>query len=168
MTPKAFSIRKEWFFLVLAAIAGALFFVRLNHLWPLADMPLIFDRTAAVEQARKKFIEHMEDDLNAPRSIAAIHDLATEVNRLIDSGELSHAGAEAVLGLMDEVDSVLGIFFEAGEKTLTAEQESLIESRTLARTQKNWAEADRIRDLLLEQGIEVKDTPDGVRWTYLG
>jgi cysteinyl-tRNA synthetase len=126
------------------------------------------DAAEPVEKARADFIEHMDDDLNAPRSIAAIHDLATAVNRLIDSAELSSAGADAVLKLMEETDSALGLFFETGERALTEEQEALIEARSQARTQKDWSEADRIRDLLLAQGIEVKDTPDGVRVTFVG
>jgi hypothetical protein len=52
MTTRSFSVRREWLFLLLAVVAGFLFFIRLDRLWPLADMPLIFDREAAVDQAR--------------------------------------------------------------------------------------------------------------------
>ena len=47
---------------------------------------------------------------------------------------------------------------------MDAEIEALLEQREAARAAKEWAEADRIRDELAEQGIEVQDTPDGVRW----
>jgi cysteinyl-tRNA synthetase len=125
------------------------------------------DATDRVEKTRNAFISHMDDDLNAPRAIAAVHDLAREINKLIDDNALNQSGKQAALGFLNEVDAVFGIFYEAEEKTLTAAQKELIEKRTAARKNKDFAEADRIRDLLLEQGIALKDTPQGVRVTFL-
>jgi cysteinyl-tRNA synthetase len=120
-----------------------------------------------VGSARESFIKHMDDDLNAPRAIAVVHDLARELNKRIDGGSLGAKGAEEALGFLAEVDQVFGIFSFDEERKLTSEQEELIEKRTAARKAKDFAEADRIRDLLLEQGIQLKDTPEGVRLTFV-
>ena len=67
--------------------------------------------------------------------------------------------------LFDELTDVLGFCYErqqAGEDD--EEFEALIAARTTARKEKNWAEADRIRDELKAQGIILEDTPQGVRW----
>ncbi len=120
-----------------------------------------------IEKTRSEFVSHMDDDLNTPRAIAAVHDMARKINKLIDSNALSLASRQEALAFMDEVNSVLGIFFDPEKRTLTDEQKALIEERSKARSEKNWAEADRIRDILAEEGIQVKDTPDGVRVTFL-
>lgn len=122
---------------------------------------------STVEKTRSEFISHMDDDLNTPRAIAAVHDMARKINKMIDSNTLTAHDRQEALSFMDEVDSVLGIFFDPEKRTLTDEQKKLIEERSKARADKNWAEADRIRDILAEQGIQVKDTPDGVRVTFL-
>ena len=53
------------------------------------------------------------------------------------------------------------------EKSIDAEVEELIEKRNKARSEKNWAEADAIRDKLKAMNIELKDTPMGVKWNYI-
>ena len=53
------------------------------------------------------------------------------------------------------------------EKSIDAEVEKLIEKRNKARSEKNWAEADAIRDKLKAMNIELKDTPMGVKWNYI-
>ena len=120
-----------------------------------------------VKKTRDEFIAHMDDDLNTPRAIAAVHDMAREINKMIDSNSLSAGGKQEALTFMDEVNEVLGIFFDPEKRELTQEQKELIENRSQARKNKDWAEADRIRDVLLEQGIQVKDSPDGVRVTFI-
>ena len=50
------------------------------------------------------------------------------------------------------------------ERTLSSEEQQLIEKRQKARAERNWAEADRIRDELLKRGIILEDTPSGTSW----
>jgi len=59
---------------------------------------------------------------------------------------------------------VLGLLYDRKEEELDAEIEALIAARTAARQNKNWAEADRIRDELKAQGIEIVDTKGGASW----
>jgi cysteinyl-tRNA synthetase len=60
-----------------------------------------------------------------------------------------------------------GLFQKTQEKSIDAEVEELIEKRNKARSEKNWAEADAIRDKLKAMNIELKDTPMGVKWNYI-
>ena len=68
--------------------------------------------------------------------------------------------ALAVSNLWKELDAVLGIL-EPPEAEVSAEVAELLEARTVARAEKNWAESDRIRDALANLGWTVKDTPEG-------
>ena len=74
--------------------------------------------------------------------------------------------AKAALELLDELNGVLGVIYSAGgeDDGLAAEVEALIEARQNARKEKNWAEADRIRDQLKDMGIVLMDTKQGVQW----
>ena len=62
---------------------------------------------------------------------------------------------------------MVGLFQKTQEKSIDAEVEELIEKRNKARSEKNWAEADAIRDKLKAMNIELKDTPMGVKWNYI-
>jgi len=115
---------------------------------------------AAVEQARAGFRTALEDDLNTSGALAAVFDLVAAVNRL----EPSRADAEAVRAFMtDDVDAVLGVLGPP-PADLDAEVEAKIAERKAARAARDYARADAIRDELLARGIELLDTPQGVRW----
>ena len=60
----------------------------------------------------------------------------------------------------------MGLFSKKEDKSLDAEVEALIEERAKARAEKNWAKADEIRDKLAEMNIVLKDTPQGVKWSF--
>ena len=112
--------------------------------------------------------EALCDDMNTPVAIAHIF----EAVKMINAGKLAPADAAALKKLFDEVvGGVLGLRDEeAGasgkaEKALEGVMELVLEDRRKARAEKNWAESDRIRDLLASLGIVVKDTKDGATWT---
>ena len=122
--------------------------------------------------AVKAIIEAVEDalcdDLNTPVAIAHLFDAV----KLINGGLLSQEDKSALSTLFNQVvGGVLGLKDEeAGasgkaEKALEGVMELVLESRKKAREEKNWAESDRIRDLLSSFGITVKDTKDGATWT---
>ncbi len=117
---------------------------------------------------REKFIAAMEDDLNTADAVAAIFDIVYAANtELSDGGDNSKEIVEKALGLIRELGGVLGLFRKEADKSLDAEIEKLIERRARARAEKNWAEADAIRDKLKEMNIALKDTPTGVKWSYI-
>ena len=74
--------------------------------------------------------------------------------------------AAASLQLFTQLDAVLGLrLFEEKADELSQEEEQWLKARQEARTAKNWAESDRLRDLLKAAGIEIEDTPQGLRWS---
>lgn len=118
-----------------------------------------------LNELRDRFIAAMDDDLNTADAIAAIFDIVYTANTEITSGSGKEA-IELALGLIRELGGVLGLFGKETAKDLDAEIEELIRKRGEARKAKNWAEADAIRDKLKEMNIVLKDTPDGVKWSF--
>ncbi len=129
------------------------------------------DKTADAElstklnDCRDKFRAAMDDDLNTADAIASIFDIVYIANTEItsDSGK---AAIELALSLIRELGAVLGLFNKETKKSLDAEVEELIKQRNEARAAKDWATADAIRDKLKEMNIVLKDTPDGVKWSF--
>ena len=112
---------------------------------------------------RAAFIEAMEDDLNTPRALASLFDLTRDINRATDAG----GDASKARATLRELCGVLGFKLEA--TSASAQQgapfiDLLVSLRTELRAAKQWQLADRVRDGLLELGIEVKDGPEGTAW----
>lgn len=115
-----------------------------------------------LKRASEGFEKGLDDDLNMSVALASVFEFMTEVNKNFST--LSVADAAAVTSQMRAFDEVLAIMPVLKEKTLTEEQQALIDERQEYRMAKNWAEADRVKQELLSQGIEVKDTPAGPVW----
>ena len=114
---------------------------------------------------RERFIEAMDDDFNTADAIAVIFELVRECNAAAAEPGPSKAFARTALELLTELTDVLGILYaDTADSGLDAEVEELIGARQAARKDKNWAEADRIRNKLGDMGITLEDTPQGVRW----
>ncbi len=112
---------------------------------------------------RQRFQQAMDDDFNTPVALAVLFDLARELNKAQDKALLA-AGLKqlaAVLGLLqDDPDSFLQ--GGTGSSGITEQQiEEMIETRKIAKTNKDWAEADNIRDRLKAQGILLEDIAGG-------
>lgn len=115
------------------------------------------------EEYVKKFEDAMEDDFNTADAVSALFELVKFVNVQVKE-EASKELAEAILKRFTELADVLGIILEQKEEILEEEIEQLIEERQQARKNKDFARADEIRDILLEKGIVLKDTREGVQW----
>jgi cysteinyl-tRNA synthetase len=114
-----------------------------------------------IQKAKARFEEGMDDDLNVSAALGAVFDFMHDINRL----EPSKQDAHAVRAAMMDFNRVLGVIeLEEDEEILSDEIERLIEQRQQARKDKDFDKADAIRDQLLEQGIVLEDTPQGVRW----
>jgi len=111
-----------------------------------------------------RFVDAMDDDFNTPQALAALFDLAREINRAAEAGTSTVKAREKIR----ELGGVLGLTFKAPETPLDAELQEripkLIEERAAARREKNWQLADEIRNKLLELGIVLEDTPAGTVW----
>ncbi len=110
-----------------------------------------------------KFEEAMDDDFNTADALAAIFELVKFANTKVTENS-SCAFAENILNQLVKLNNVLGLEVIQKEEILDKEIEALIEERQEARKAKNFARADEIRDELLEKGIILKDTREGVKW----
>lgn len=111
---------------------------------------------------KEDFISVMDDDLNTADGITALFELARDINSEINpKTEPSKELCEFALSLYNELADVLGLLYVKKDDGVADDVQSLIDQRTQARKDKNWAEADRIRDELKARGITIKDTPNG-------
>lgn len=114
-----------------------------------------------------KFIEVMDDDLNTADGLAAIFELARDINTYVTADSSKEFG-EKSLDLFTKLTDILGILYEKSDSdNVDIEVEELIAQRNDARANKDWAKSDEIRDRLTEMGITLEDTPNGVKWRYL-
>jgi cysteinyl-tRNA synthetase len=120
-----------------------------------------------------RFNQAMDDDFNTPEAIAVLFELAHEINRLRNEDMEQAARFAATLTQLGDVLGLLGSeaedYLQGSAKqaasTLGKEEiESLINQRNEARSNKDWSESDRIRDLLLENSILLEDSVDGTIW----
>ena len=111
----------------------------------------------------EEFEKAMDDDFNTADAIAAIFELVKYAN----TTATAESSKEYLRGLLDRIvklGDVLGLILDKKEELLDADIEKLIEERQAARKAKDFARADAIRDELLENGIILKDTREGVQW----
>lgn len=142
-----------------------------------AELGLVEVRTAATK-ASADFESAMDDDLNTPRAAAAMFSIVNVAEKLLKRGELGSEGAAETVSCLADFDRVFGIFYspsiegddvassgadgeKAGEVDMTPALSSLLEERQLARKEKNWGRADKIRDELAAQGFAIVDTKEG-------
>ncbi len=116
-----------------------------------------------VKDAEKKFVHAMENDVDTSSALASIFDLMKQLNKLINLGKFSKKNAKDTIKLLTAINQVLGVF-EFTKENVSSKVESLINQREQARMKKDFATADMIRKQLLDQGIILEDTKDGVRW----
>jgi len=121
---------------------------------PPADVP--------VESYRERFVEAMDDDLNTPAALAALFDLARDVNRARDE----RRGIAEAQETLRELAGVLGLTLQEPEAAMGAAPfiDLLVQLRNDLREAKQFEQADRVRAGLAELGITLEDGPDGTRW----
>ena len=124
------------------------------------------EEQALVEQSRDfvtKFEAAMDDDANTADALSAIFELVKFANANVSEGTTA-AFAAALYDTLKMLADVMGIILEQEEELLDADIEALIAERQAARKEKNFARADEIRNTLLEKGIVLEDTREGVKW----
>ncbi|MCR4814327.1 MAG: cysteine--tRNA ligase [Lachnospiraceae bacterium] len=121
------------------------------------------DLIKEAEVFRAKYEEAMDDDFNTADAIAAIFELVKFMNTNI-TDQTTKAFDAALLAELNELMDILGLTTERKAELLDEEIEKLIEERQNARKEKNFARADEIRAELLNKGIVLEDTREGVKW----
>ncbi|PKB66050.1 MAG: cysteine--tRNA ligase [SAR202 cluster bacterium Io17-Chloro-G4] len=117
---------------------------------------------------REKFLEAMDDDLNTPRALAVLFDMARDINRCLDSGGQAKDAQTA----LRDLGGIVGVTFAepgvATQERLAAKPfiELLLNTRTQLRQAKEYDLADQIRQSLEQQGVFVEDTAQGTNWEY--
>ncbi len=127
------------------------------------------------ENALDPVLDALEDDLNTPGAIAQLFGLGAALRDLLNDAEADINDIAMARWSLKEAAGLLGVlsltpdaWFEGGDPALKTEVEALLEQRATARAEKNWAEADRIRDRLNALNVVVMDGPDGATWRIKG
>jgi cysteinyl-tRNA synthetase len=143
------------------------------------ERPVQAARNEELDELERRFHEAMEDDFNTAVSLAAIFDLSKVINRMLDENAKSaHGLIEHGKNLLLSFASILGLLqddlskFSEGEAVRhlsrvgmeEAQVQQAIRDRAEARKDKDYERADQIRDMLLEKGITLLDSPDGTTW----
>jgi cysteinyl-tRNA synthetase len=121
---------------------------------------------ARTNSALERFDTSLDEDLNTAEALAAIFEYIRETNSAMDAGEFKSGNLTSARKLFDRFDSIFDVLkpsIEEGGIT-EAEIDELIADRNQARKSRNFARADEIRGELLERGVIIEDTKEGVRW----
>ena len=116
-----------------------------------------------VDELIAKFEAAMDDDFNTADAVSAIFELVKLANSTANE-ESSKAYVDLLKETISKLSDVLGIITERKAEVLDSEIEELIAARQQARKEKNFARADEIRQQLLDMGIILEDTREGVKW----
>ena len=116
-----------------------------------------------LQELTEKFEEAMEDDFNTADAIAAIFEIVKFANIHVTENSAKEL-VEKILNTIISFCDIIGIITDRREELLDTDIEGLIEERQMARKEKNFARADEIRNLLIEKGIILEDTREGVKW----
>lgn len=111
----------------------------------------------------EKFGAALDEDLNISAALGALFDLIRDSNRLLDAGTFTPGQARTLLNWREKIESVLAL--SAADEGIPEAIKALLERRAQVRAEKNWALSDQLRDDLLAQGWQVKDTKDGQKLT---
>ena len=127
---------------------------------------------AEVTQAETAFQEAMDDDFNTALALASLFDLAKAVNTYLKQSKLDGEALAAAKAAFDRLLAVIGIDFapkeEADGEVIALMVQVLLTLRQNARSAKDFAVADFLRDACKAEGLVIEDTPQGMSWKWAG
>jgi cysteinyl-tRNA synthetase len=133
-----------------------------------AKLPEGVDEKIAEHASRAltAFNESMDDDLNTAEALGAVFEFLREANTAIDTGDFKAGNREGAQALLARFDSVFDILKPAEQADGLSEAaiDEMVAARTAAKKARDFAKADAIRKELLDKGVIIEDTKDGVRW----
>ena len=116
------------------------------------------------EKRKQQFIEAMDDDLNTADGITAVFELVRDLNTMSADKETSKEQLLAGAAVFDELTGVLGLLYNRNkEEEIPADVMELVEQRTAARKEKNFALADELRNRIADMGYIIEETRQGTK-----
>jgi len=139
------------------------FELRLKNEHFLEAAPQFAERTA---KALADFNTGLDEDLNTADALAAIFEYIRDANTAMDGGQFSAADTRAALDLLAAFDAIFDVLKPTVQAGALSDEavEALVAERTAAKKARNFARSDEIRKQLLDEGIVLEDTREGVRW----
>ncbi len=139
------------------------FYLALRDVTPTAS-------TESIGDYRERFMAKMDDDFNTPEALAVLFDLTRDINHAKAQQDLTKA--QQLAGQLHELANILGLltnepadFLQQTADGLFAQQiDALIDERNRARAEKNWAQADKVRQQLVDAGVILEDGATGTTW----
>ncbi len=116
-----------------------------------------------IYQFEQKFFDSLADDLNIAKAFGALFQFIRQINPFLDKNLLHQNQKDKIISIFTDINNIVQVF-DLDFKPLSEEEQKLLNARDRARKEKNWDEADKLRDELLKRGIRVLDTPHGTRW----
>lgn len=121
------------------------------------------DTDQCIYDVSQSFTNAMDDDLNVSAALASLFEFVRKIGLPLSQARLNRKERDSILAVMRKMDDVLGVLsFE--EEAISEEVRKMLSERETLRQTGQWKASDDIRDRLLDMGIEVSDTPEGMAW----
>ncbi|MCH9634165.1 MAG: Cysteine--tRNA ligase [Chlamydiae bacterium] len=115
-----------------------------------------------IKKYEQKFNDSLLEDINISSALATLFDCLREFNPLLDKDQVDKEDREKLIELFKRFDQILGLFtFNEKNIEMTQDLDQALQDREKAREDKDWTEADRLRDYILSKGYQIEDTPKG-------
>jgi cysteinyl-tRNA synthetase len=134
-----------------------------NGSFPAGTTPSVSE---IIVDCRARFAEGLADDLNISTSLTALFEFIKKANILIKDGNFRSDDANRAVALVSSLDDVLAVLSSTGERPLPDALMSKVRARDVARKARDFRKADELRKELLDAGVVLEDTKDGVRWKF--
>jgi cysteinyl-tRNA synthetase len=112
----------------------------------------------AIDETDERFTKALRDDLNISAALGALFDFIREVNGFCDDGKIGKKEAGDALLFLESLDEVLGVLKEGKSEKIPEDVKRALEEREVFRKEKNWKEADKLRNFILSKGYVVEDS----------
>jgi cysteinyl-tRNA synthetase len=115
-----------------------------------------------IEETLRAFMDAVNQDLNFPKAFAILFDMIRDVNKGLDQKKLSQHAVKKILSSIEKLDRILGCL-QKEEQSVPETVLELVEARQLARRERRFQDADKIRNEIIALGYELEDVTNGTK-----